>query len=553
VNRFVSTFLAGVLIASAILVVGSPTIVRAAGGGDGCEPYRSVSAENSQLSYWKNTQSSTVGGVYANIYNYSPWISNASGTAGPNENDSAWTAVAQDLNNFAQVGWMEYAGNHVGGSGTGPYVRDVFAQIWTSGSPVTQWWPAETQDTSTYYTTFFAPGSSNGTLSFEVNGSLLSLNSTLLLASIVGWTPTWSQIGGEVHNLADQLPGDARSGKNELFEDSSYYASGSWHGYYGNSGTPPPYNEQPNLWGQSKAPESGKGGTLSIWDRYCPVSMGPAGSVSPSFGQQNLFWQGTDANLWEGWYTSSGWSGPSKIGDGPLGSQPSDAFTTDGGTQIVYWQGTDNALYEAWYTGNWYGPSKINSGPLAAPPSVITTPGQQDVFWRGTDNNLYEMWYASNGWNGPSKITTAGNMASAPGAAAGPSGTQYVYWKGSNGDIWETWYGGTWSTPTDLGFSSVASAPSAFLNPSNGYQYVYWQGTDLHVHEAIYSGSWSSSTPTNLASTMLGSDPSAVWNNGQGLLYWKGTDGNMYESYTSGSWNWVTPFAVDSGNLGVIG
>jgi hypothetical protein len=55
---------------------------------------------------------------------------------------------------------------------------------------------------------------------------------------------------------------------------------------------------------------------------------------------------------------------------GPLESQPS-VGSTSGGEQFVFWQGTDNNLWEAYFNdGKWIGSEKVGMGPLGSAPTV---------------------------------------------------------------------------------------------------------------------------------------------------------------------------------------
>lgn len=471
---------------------------------------------------WVRPTGNWLGGVYGSIVNQLPYT-----TISGNAANSGWVMLQNNSNGneYAQAGWYQ----------TGPTTSNMWAEALGGSLGSTPWDYYGSGAVTGVAVTYSVQTTGNGTFTFWEDGTYMSQVPTGF--DTFGYDQLEDGVfATETHKLPDEM-GGGRSDK-EQFSNLHVYYNNAWN----NFGMGTPAIDQPVY-----ALNQDTVTSAQTWDRYCPLSFGPAASVSPSFSQQDVFWQGRNQSLSEGWWVTS-WNGPSQVNGGPLGSQPSDAFTTDGSTQVVFWQGTDNALWEMWYAGGWNGPAKVNNGPLASAPSAITTPGNQEVYWRGTDDNLWEMWY-SGGWNGPAKVATT-TMASAPGAAAGPGGTQYVFWKGSNGHLWETWYGGTWSTPADLGFSSMLSAPTALVNPTNGNQYVYWQGTDLYMHQAVYNGTWTSSTLTSLG--QVGAAPSVVYN-GQGLLFWKGTDNNLWESMTSGSWVWGGAFIVNGGTLGLLG
>lgn len=64
-------------------------------------------------------------------------------------------------------------------------------------------------------------------------------------------------------------------------------------------------------------------GYSSYWGMNISGYIAPVGGAS-STGEEDVFWQGTDNNLWHAFWTSK-WNGAFKIGMGPLGSTPTVA------------------------------------------------------------------------------------------------------------------------------------------------------------------------------------------------------------------------------------
>jgi hypothetical protein len=171
--------------------------------------------------------------------------------------------------------------------------------------------------------------------------------------------------------------------------------------------------------------------------------MGPLGSApaagSDLIGDIYVFWQGstTNTHVWEAWYdnaaASPAWSSaPIDLGQysGNTGSSPSVAVTPTG-QQYIFWQGQDANLWFAEWTGGIVGgpvshagragrivdpppPGWLNNtfnyigkGPLnSAPAASVTSTGNLSVFWQGTDFNV---WTTSSptsslSWSGPSSI-----------------------------------------------------------------------------------------------------------------------------------------------------
>ena len=277
------------------------------------------------------------------------------------------------------------------------------------------------------------------------------------------------------------------------------------------------------------------------------MASAPAVTLTPS-GQQLVFWRGINNDMWEAWFTPGiGWLGPvdysSQLGGGANVASTPQIELTPGGQQLVFWQGTNHDLWEAWFTPSlgWAGPVdysvKLHSAAtVASTPDLLLTPGgQQLVFWQGTNHDLWEAWFTpAIGWAGPvdfsATLQAPSNVASAPTATLTPGGQQLVFWQGTNNDLWEAWYtpGTGWARPVDwsarLGSTgSVASAPSVLT--SGGSQLVFWTGSNGHLWEAWYAGSWSGPadlTPSLTPGTAVGTSPSvALTGDGQQVVFWE--------------------------------
>jgi hypothetical protein len=166
-----------------------------------------------------------------------------------------------------------------------------------------------------------------------------------------------------------------------------------------------------NLWGASYAASS------TTWTGPVNDGFGPLGSQptagSDAAGNIYVYWQGSGNNthVWEGWYshTSTTWSGPVDLGTwtGNTGSQPTTAVT-NAGNQYLYWQGLDGNLYEAYWNGTtWVGWNSLGNGPLNSAPAAGVTPAASPttlyVQWQGTDLNLWgaTLTFSNSSWTGP--------------------------------------------------------------------------------------------------------------------------------------------------------
>jgi hypothetical protein len=317
-----------------------------------------------------------------------------------------------------------------------------------------------------------------------------------------------------------------------------------------------------------------------------PSAGNPVTVLTPSGGQELIFWRGpSDGHLYEAWYgfASGQWAGPVDMtsqlavpSSGDLLSAPTVTFTPDGGQQLVFWQGANDDLWEAWYSyrfGNWQvqdltssrnlaGAGKVDSAPM-----VTFTPGggQQLVFWRGANNDLWEAWYSLTFSVWQSQDLSAGLLA---GAGAGTvvstpdviltpgGGQQLAFWQGSNGHVWEAWYSvqfRTWQVQdlTAARFptaANIASQPDVILTPGGGQQLVFYQAAGSgDLWEAWYTLSSSGWAAQDLTTARLGglgavaSEPMVIVSpdgNTQ-LVFWQSAADHLDEAWyslTSATW-----------------
>ena len=298
---------------------------------------------------------------------------------------------------------------------------------------------------------------------------------------------------------------------------------------------------------------------------WTTTAFGGAGALasSPSVltlssGQTYVFWQGTNGDLWQAWY-SNGWQGPvdwtATWGfSGRLASAPTLSLTPSG-QLLVFWQGTDGHLWQAWYTDHWQGPVDWTarwgtSATLASAPTVSLMPHQVNVFWQGGDNHLWQAWYTDH-WQGPVDWTarwgTSATLASAPTITLMPNQVN-VFWQGGNSHLWQAWYTDHWQGPTDWTVAwgnpsaTIGSTPSVML--TSNQVLVFWQGGNGHLWQTWYSDHWQGPVDWTAQwnpSATLGGAPSLVqdpWN--RLIVFWRGGGGDAWES--DYSWGWNGPY-----------
>jgi len=252
--------------------------------------------------------------------------------------------------------------------------------------------------------------------------------------------------------------------------------------------------------------------------------------VSWGVGNLEVFWRGTDGSLWQMYYLN-GWQGPASLGDGPLGNATPVPISWGVGNIEVFWEGTDQNVWEAYYANGWHGPVGLGDGPLGVGTTLSGVSwgvGNIELFWKGTDQNLWEAYYA-NGWHGPVGLGD-GPLGSAPHPVASQSGVLDVFWEGTDGNLWHGWYlDGHWNGPASLGSGPMGSQPEV-TSWGGGRVDVFWVGTDGNLWHDWYQNGWTG--PQNLGGTPLDSLPSPVTTGQPGYLdvVWTGPSSTLWHA-----------------------
>ena len=225
-----------------------------AGGSPGtkCDPSVAdsgrVNDNNTYFDGWGRNFSYVIGGVYASIYNYSPWVWPQKLNNGNFNASSAWTMLAASTIAYGQIGWWEFAFGE----------RHTFIQFADSSGPDTVYEdPSGSQPvgTSSYYTTLYGADGA-GVLSFQVNGSTI-------FDRLVSFSPTSAQIAGEINTLSDQMPGNTSF--HEDLADSHVYTQG-WQTFSGG----PFSGDNFDNWAKVFPNKVVNATDIQIWDADCP-------------------------------------------------------------------------------------------------------------------------------------------------------------------------------------------------------------------------------------------------------------------------------------------
>ncbi|MHB8311778.1 MAG: hypothetical protein ACYDD0_00520 [Candidatus Dormibacteria bacterium] len=184
-----------------------------------------------ELNGWQYNGSG-LGGVYGDIYNYSPWVQQGSVVA-------AWVMLANG-GHYAQIGWLEDPNNdrftfYQAVSTSGQIIENLTMSPYPIGS--TQQYEVLYNNTPNEFSVF--------------------VNGTQLNAFPLGFVPNSAQNYAEVHNLKDQMPGTF--GQFEVFSGVHVYQSG-WRNFNG-----APHDAQPSYWGNDAYSSTED----YVWDQRC--------------------------------------------------------------------------------------------------------------------------------------------------------------------------------------------------------------------------------------------------------------------------------------------
>lgn len=184
------------------------------------------------LDGWETNPNVPLGGVYADIYNYSPWVQQGSLV-------DAFVMLADNDAHWAQVGWIEHPNGirssfYEARQANGQIDENVYLTPYPEGS--THLYEVLYNNTPGYYT-------------FYIDGQLL-------IEFQLGFTPTNAQEFGEVHNWKDQMAGS--TSQFEVFADAHVY-QGGWRTFSGGG------YDQSDWWGNDTYSATQDW----IWDQRC--------------------------------------------------------------------------------------------------------------------------------------------------------------------------------------------------------------------------------------------------------------------------------------------
>jgi hypothetical protein len=310
---------------------------------------------------------------------------------------------------------------------------------------------------------------------------------------------------------------------------------------------------------------------------FGPLGSPPAAATGPQIDgphAQFVFWDGSGADgcqpggLCETYWLGT-WSPPIDLHQysGTMGSQPAVAVG-ENGQENVFWQGMDDNLWGAYWNGSWHGPicftcknsagqggTAVSSNGLLGDYPAVAVDSKNDVYvwWEGADRNLWEkFWTPSGGWDKAQEVKNEGGGHMGPlggpptaGIETGPGGNgvyEEVFWQGTDGMPWfADWDGLRWVGPyQNYPDPVMGTYPSLAYRPNGlGVMSLFWAGTGTGGAAPPYGALWYAGTPaceppatecSQPTYAPMGSAPSAAGEDtGNIYVFWEGDNGYLWK------------------------
>ena len=249
------------LVVSAVLALLSVAAIFGDGGSTAsasCNPNRPDDA-TTRLVGWYRTPGVAVGGVYANVKIYNPYIYPASGPSQYENSIWTWVMLSDAATaNWAQIGYIKLQQNFTG-----------FIQWTDTGHGLHTWWygPPPNDNPPTpgqyhYYTVLYG-NYGPGYLTFYDGHNGVNYNKGIVAPEYSGgWQPTTAENQGETKSRASQMAGGLYNPV--YFADSHIYYTGAWRAM---DSLPTWYPiDGVNYYGATRLDAY----RIKIWDKNCP-------------------------------------------------------------------------------------------------------------------------------------------------------------------------------------------------------------------------------------------------------------------------------------------
>lgn len=229
------------------------------------------------------------------------------------------------------------------------------------------------------------------------------------------------------------------------------------------------------------------GASLGVQSTNANAQGPSACSMNPN--RMDLVYRGNMNHVYiKTWTSSGGWDDPVDLG-GTTYDSPSIIARADGHLNVFY-RGTNNQLYHKfWSTAGWSGWVSLGGNILSGPAASFRDSDHIDVFARGNDNTVHHIWWNStDDWSGWESL--AGITYDSPAAVSRDANHINLFCRNtSNGLSHKYWFSGVgWSAWESLG-GSMTSGPAVcsldanhinvfFRGASNDLQQIFWNNVN---------------------------------------------------------------------------
>jgi Repeat of unknown function (DUF346) len=185
------------------------------------------------------------------------------------------------------------------------------------------------------------------------------------------------------------------------------------------------------------------------WTKWDP------GMLSQHPGHLEVFAAGLDDNIYNRWTGNNGssWSAWSGLGNpgGPVQSAPG-AISIRDGTMDIFVVGPGSQLFQRWWSASGWSDWHGRGGICSFDPAVASFNDQHiQVFVRAGDGTLWHRWWwASGGWSQWHQLW-GGQVVGSPSAVSWDYGRIDLVFRGTDNGVHHMYYDGTWRGPNPLG------------------------------------------------------------------------------------------------------
>lgn len=249
------------------------------------------------------------------------------------------------------------------------------------------------------------------------------------------------------------------------------------------------------------------------------ATSSPAAVSWDKSAAMNVFVRGSDGQMWDTWKDTSGYAPWNPKGGSLLAGTSPALASWAAGRLDLFWVGTDHQLWHRWYGGSWSGDEALGGYLTSSASAVSWGPGRIDILARGSDNGAWHMDWNGSSWDGWSPV--GGGLSGAPALDSQGPGVLDAFVQ-AGGGIWQDWFNGSsWSGWYPINGGPM-SGDAAAVSCAPGHVEVTGTGSDGNTHSLAYANGWGGWNPLT-----SGANPGLATENGYDDVFTVGASGNV--------------------------